>query len=239
MQGYIWRGFLLSLAKEIKMKRIRFTGLIMILLAQWGFSYAQKTISEGTITYDITVKTGNKEPQMADALDGATTTVYLKGGFSRTDMVSALGNEKTIHDAKKGDAVLLKEYSGQKLMITLTKENWEEKNKKYEGVKFSAGTETKTISGYLCTRATATLKDGSTITVYYANELNAMNKEYDQVFKDLPGLPMEYVFETDKLRFTYTVSKIDFSPVPISRFDYPKAGYRVMTYDESKQGKKN
>jgi GLPGLI family protein len=221
------------------MKSIRATALIWMLFLQSGFSYAQKTISEGTITYDITVKTGNKEPQMADALDGATTTVYLKGSLSRTDMVSALGNEKTIHDAKKGDAVLLKEYSGQKLMITLTKENWDEKNKKYEGVKFSTGNETKTISGHLCTKATATLKDGSSITVYYASDLNAMNKDYDQVFKDLPGLPMEYVFETDKLKFTYTVSKIDFSPVSLSRFDYPKTGYRVMTYDENKQGKKN
>lgn len=222
------------------MKQLRLISLVILLLHTGIFSYAQKTISEGTITYDITVKTGNKEPQMADAFDGATSTVYLKGGLSRTDMVSALGNEKTIHDSRKGDAVVLKEYSGQKLMITLTKENWIEKNKKYEGVKFTYTTEKKTISGYVCTKATATLQDGRIITVYYANDLAAMNKEYDNMFKDLPGLPMEYVFETGKQKFTYTVSKIDFSPVPLSKFDYPKTGYRVMTYDESRKaaGKK-
>lgn len=220
------------------MKIIRFTILVLLFMG-FDFCYAQKTISEGTITYDITVNTGKKEPQMADAFDGATTTVYLKGGLSRTDMVSALGNEKTIHDTRKGTAVVLKEYSGQKLMITLTKENWEAKNKKYEGVKFTYTNETKTISGYVCTKATATLKDGSSIIVYYANELNVMNKEYDQTFRDLPGLPMEYIFETGKLKFTYTVSKIDLSPVPLSKFDYPKSGYRVMTYDENQQRKKD
>ena len=233
----VWHGFLLSLAKQFKMKSIRYTGLLLLLL-QAAFSYAQKTISEGTITYDIAVSTGNKEPQMADALDGATTKVYLKGGLSRTDMVSALGNEKTIHDSKKGNAVVLKEYSGQKLMITLTKENWDAKNKKYEGVKFSSTTETKTISGYVCTKATATLQDGSSIIVYYANELNVMNKEYDQTFKSLPGLPMQYVFESGKLKFTYTVSKIDFTAVTLTLFDFPKSGYRVITYDENQQGKK-
>jgi GLPGLI family protein len=222
------------------MKTVTLVSLAIIFLTTGNFSYAQKTISEGTITYDITVKTTNKEPQMADALDGATSTVYLKGSLSRTDMVSALGNEKTIHDAKKGDAVVIKEYSGQKLMITLTKENWAAKNKKYEGVKFTYTSETKTISGYTCTKATATLQDGTSIIVYYANDLSVMNKEYDNMFKDLPGLAMEYVFEDKgKLKFTYTVSKIDFAPVPVSKFEYPKTGYRIMSYDESqKAGKK-
>ncbi|MFT3680009.1 MAG: hypothetical protein QM791_07030 [Ferruginibacter sp.] len=220
------------------MKQLRFTVPVILLLLAGISSFAQKTISEGTITYDITVVTGNKEPQMADAFDGATSTVYLKGNLSRTDMVSALGSERTIHDSRKGDAVVLKEYSGQKLMITLTKENWIDKNKKYDGVKFAYSNEKKTISGYECTKATATLQDGRTIVVYYAPGLSVMNKEYDNMFKDLPGLPMEYVFESGKLKFTYTVSKIDFSPVPVSKFDYPKTGYRVMTYADSQAGKK-
>ncbi len=221
------------------MKSLHISGLLVFtLILQVLPARAQKIISEGTITYDITVRTANKEPQMADALDGATSTVYIKGSLSRTDMTSALGNEKTIHDARKGNAVVLKEYSGQKLMITLTKGNWDAKNRRYEGVKFTSSKETKIISDYTCTKATAILKDGSSILVYYANDLNVMNKEYDNTFKDLPGLPMEYIFETDKMKFIYTVSKIDFSPVPLSKFDYPKSGYRIITYDENRQGKK-
>ena len=48
-----------------------------------------------------------------------TTTVYLKGNNSRTDMVSPLGKEITIFNSKSDNAVILKEFSGQKLMITL------------------------------------------------------------------------------------------------------------------------
>jgi GLPGLI family protein len=234
------RLFIILCMNTATMKKI-FVLLFAALLSGNAAVLAQKAISEGTIIYDISVKTNSKEPQMADAFDGATSTVYLKGSLSRIDMVSALGNEKTIHDARRGDGVVLKEYSGQKLMITLTKENWTAKNKKYEGVQFSYSNETKTIQGYTCYKATATLQDGTAISVFYTKDLVVTNKEYDNMFKDLPGLAMEYMFEDKgKLRFTYTVSKIDLSPVPLAKFDYPKTGYRVMTYDESQQaGKKD
>jgi GLPGLI family protein len=220
------------------MSLIRFAAAVFLILIT-GSLQAQQTISEGTIVYDISIQTGAKEPQMADALDGATTTVYLRGTSSRTDMVSALGSEKTIYDAKSGTAVILKEYSGQKLMITLTKENWETKNKKYKDIVFTPEDETKIIMGHPCIKANAVLKDGTTFIVYYAKDLTVMNKDYDQTFKSLPGLAMQFEFKNGKTRFSYTVSKIDINPIPASKFDFPKTGYRVMTYDENKLGKKD
>ncbi|HMG82783.1 MAG TPA: hypothetical protein VK559_07090 [Ferruginibacter sp.] len=212
----------------------KFLLFILPMLLTGIFSFAQKPISEGTIVYAISIQTGNsKQPQMADALDGATTTVYLKGALSRTDMVSSLGNESTIYNAQTGEAVILKEYSSQKLMITLTKEDWMTKNKNYEGVSFVPGTETKVINGYNCKKATAKLEDGSTIIVYYTPDLTVTNKDYDQTFKNLPGLAMQYEFQSGTLKFKYVVTRLDLSPVPLAKFDSPKSGYRVMTYDET------
>ena len=147
-------------------------------------SFAQKTLSEGTIVYDVVVNTGNKEPQMTDALDGATTTVYLKGSKSRTDMVSALGTESNIYDSKTGNAIILKEYSSQKLMITLTKENWETKNKAYSNVRFEFLPETKEINGYSCKKAIAKMSNGKTFNVYYTTDVVVYNKEYNYTFID-------------------------------------------------------
>lgn len=196
---------------------------------------AQKTISEGTLTYDIAFENGGK----ANGLTNATETIFLKGLYSRIDMSSSLGNEKTIHDAKTGNAVILKEYSGQKLMITLTRQNWQDRSQANDDLVFTNEAETKTILGYTCTKATAKLKDGSTMTVYYTKDVNVMNKDYKPVFKNLPGLPLQYEFEKNKIKFIYTATKIDLSAVPVSRFDFPKAGYRVMTYDESQSAKKD
>jgi GLPGLI family protein len=210
---------------------------LLVLGIKGTASQAQKTISEGTITYDIQVEPKQKDAKSAGALKGAKTVVYLKGGMSRTDMTSSLGTETTIYNAKTGNAAILKEYSGQKLMITLTKENWEARNKKFEGIRFENAPETKQVNNYNCKRAVGKLKDGSTISVYYSPDLVALNKDYNLVFSNLPGFPMEYELETDKLVFRYVVSGIDLSPLPASRFDFPKSGYRVMTYDENKSGK--
>lgn len=213
------------------MKRAKQLGWIMLLFLS-NFTFAQKTISEGTLVYNIVIQTGNKEPQMTDALDGAVTTVFIKGGLTRTDMVSALGSETSIHDAKTGAAIILKEYSGQKLMYSLTKENWLSKNAKYQGIEFEYLNETAVVAGYNCKKAIAKLKDGSTFWVFYTPDLEVLNKEYDQSFKTLPGLAMQYEYNSGKMKFKYTVDKIDFNPVSTSKFETPKSGYRVMDYIE-------
>ena len=198
-------------------------------------AFGQKKVSELTLVYDAAISTGSAEPKMADAFDGATTTVYIKGNMSRSEMASALFSSATIHDSRTGAAVVLREVSGQKLLIRMTAENWLEKNRRYDGISFANTEETKTIAGYKCIKAEAKLADGSTFTVYYTPDILPENKEYDYQFKNLNGLPLEYELSQGKLKIRYTVSKINMNPVPASKFDIPKSGYREMTYEESKK----
>ena len=209
--------------------------LAVLAFSIHSVTFAQKTFSEATLVYNITVETGNKEPKMADMFDGATTTVYIKGTQSRSDMVSGLGSEATILDNKTGKGVILKDYSGQKLMITLSHEDWEKKNKKYEGIKFETTAEVAVIAGYNCKKAIAKLSDGSTFIVYYTPDLVSSNTDYNYQFKSLPGLAMQYEWDLAKKKFTYTLAKINFDNVPASKFDVPKTGYRIMSYDETKK----
>lgn len=198
------------------------------------FSYGQKNFTEGSLVYNISVETGSAEPKMADMLDGATTTVYLKGSQSRTEMISGLGSEATIYNAVTGSGIILKEYSGQKLMITLTPQDWNNNNKKYDGITFENTGETTEIAGFNCHKAIAKLKDGSTFTVYYTTDVNVTNKNYDYQFKTLPGLAVQYEMQTGKMKFRFTLAKINYNIVPSSKFEIPKSGYRVLTYDETK-----
>lgn len=196
---------------------------------------AQKTISEGTLVYNMSVQTGSTSPKMADMLDGATTTIYIKGSQSRSELVSGLGSEATIYDSKKGSGVILKDYSGQKLMITLSKEDWNIKNSRYEGITFEPTNESLVIAGYSCKKAIAKLKDGSSFIVYYTPDLEVVDKDYGSQFKSLPGLAMQYEWQSGKTKYKYTLSKITFDPVVSSMFDIPKYGYRTMTYAETKK----
>ncbi|MFN2457441.1 MAG: DUF4412 domain-containing protein [Chitinophagaceae bacterium] len=213
-------------------KKIRFLITLLLMLSVHGM--AQKKFSEGTISYDIVINTGSDKPQAADFFDGATSTVYVKGNKSRTEMVSSLGTQSTIIDGTKNSISILKEYGEQKYIIQLTPANWKEANKKHENVSFSYSDEAKTIIGYKCKKAVGKLSDGTTFTVWYTTDLLPENLEFQYVNKSLPGLAMEYESAVGSLKVTYTISKVDFNPVPASKFDLPKSGYRIMTYEESK-----
>jgi GLPGLI family protein len=212
----------------------KFLALGLLVLAGLG-SQAQKVVSELTLVYDASISSGSAEPRMADALDGSTTTLYIKGPMSRVEMNSALFSSTTIHDAKTGNAVILREVSGQKLLIRMNADNWKEKNKRYQDIQFKNTGETKNIAGYTCQKAVATLKDGSNFVVYYTPDLVPENRNYDYQFRSLNGLPLEYELNMGKMTIKYTVSRVNLNPVPASKFDIPKSGYREMTYEESKK----
>ena len=197
----------------------------------------QRKLTEATISYDIVINTSNAAPQAADMLDGATSVIYLKGKSSRSEMISSLGIQSTIIDGNTGDVTLLKDYGDQKYMIKMTPDNWKESNKKYDGVTFSYIDEFKVIAGYNCQKAIGKLTDGTTFTVYFTKELVPTNKEFQYLNKNLPGLAMQYEASVGKLMVTYTVSSINFNPVPAAKMDLPKSGYRVMSYEESKNAK--
>ena len=208
--------------------------LLFTFLLSGFYAKSQKVLNEGSLVYNMSVETGVGEPKMADMFDGATTTIYLKGTQSRSELVSSLGSEATLYNASTGTGVILKDYSGQKLMITLTAKNWEENNKKYEGVTFENTGDVATISGFNCKKAIAKLRNGTSFIVFYTTDVNVSNKSYDAQFKTLPGLAVQYEMQTGKMKFKFTLSKINYGNVSSSKFEIPKSGYRVLSYEETK-----
>src|SRR5258708_39784270 len=95
---------------------------------------AQKRISELTLIYDysVTIEGGTK----LDGVGNASHTIYIKGNKSRSEMTNALFSSTSIFDANTGFGVILKEVSGQKLLIRMNPDNWSERNKTYEGIVF-------------------------------------------------------------------------------------------------------
>jgi GLPGLI family protein len=221
----------------MKMKKL--VSIILVVVAFISSSVevmAQRRLTEATISYDIVINTSNSTPQAADLLDGATSVIYLKGSSSRSEMTSSLGTQATIIDGKSGNVTVLKDYGEQKYMIQMTPDNWKQSNKKYEGISFTYLNEYKTIAGYNCQKAIGKLSDSSTFNVYFTKELLPVNKDFQYLNKNLPGLALQYEASLGKMLVTYTVSSINFNPVSQVKFDLPKSGYRVMTYEESKGG---
>jgi GLPGLI family protein len=232
---HIWASLLLYLHfKNLKMKTI----LLLIISIFSITAFAQNTIAEGTLTYNISIETTKGEKQLASALNGAVLTLFLTKEKSRTEMKSTLGTETTVYDSKANKGFILKEYSGQKLMITTTNENWTQKNLISNNLNFTIDNATTTIAGYLCKKATATSADGKNYTVYFDETKRITNKSYNNAFPQLPGLPVQYELQSGNLVFKYTLSKTNADAIVATKFDAPKAEFRVMTYEENQQLKK-
>ena len=91
------------------------------------------------------------------------------------------------------------------------------------------------ISGFSCRKAIAKLKNGTNFTVWYTTDVTLGNKDYDPQFKTLPGLAVQYEMTSGKMKFKFTLTKVSYDAVSSSKFEMPKSGYRIMTYEETKK----
>ncbi len=212
---------------------ILFFGVMLIFFSVE--TNAQRKLTEGSITYDISINSSDSNSKIAEMFDGAVSVVYIKGFLSKSEMISSLGVQSTITNSKTGHVNILKEYGDQKYMILLTLVDWKDANSKYEDIKFTYEENFRTIKGYTCQKAVGLLSDGTSFIVYFTRELMPENYEFQYANKTLPGLALEYESTLGNLKVTYKASNISFNPVPISKFEIPKSGFRILTYEESKK----
>ncbi len=198
---------------------------------------AQKPFTEALMSYNISIDNAKGEKPVASALNGAVLTVWITKDKSKTELVSTPGTETTVFDSKADKGFILKEYSGQKLMITMTEENRADKNHTNSNLKFTTDNSTTTIGSYVCKKAVA-MEEGRTYTVYYDPTVALINKDYNNAFPQLPGLPVQYELQSGNLIFKYTLTKYEAATIAPNKFDAPKTGFRVMTYEENQQLKK-
>jgi len=77
------------------------------------------------------------------------------------------------------------------------------------------------------------------LKVYFTQELDSENKNFEPMFSKLAGLPLEWELSQGTNTLKYTLINIELNPIPISKFDLPKSGYRELSYEEAKKQKMN
>ena len=196
------------------------------------FGYGQKIFSEGTIVYKVSTSVNQQ------ALQSEVKSVQqIKGSHTRVDLISSVGKTTTIFNSREGEGAILQEYGAQKIMIPVTNENLQSRNARYEHLVFEYLNETKNILQYTCTKAIATLGDGTQLEVFFSKELLTDNTDIGFQFGKLPGLALEYTSKLGERNVTYSATSISFEPVPIQNFDLPTYGYRLLNYEESQKKK--
>src|SRR5664279_230978 len=131
--------------------RLFLAGLIVLPF----FGSSQKKVGDLTLVYNSSIT----NTQDSSKKINSTTSYFLKGNLSRSEVASNLFSSVTIYDSKSGSGVLLKEVNGQKLLIRMNEENWNQKNRRYANLNFIKTNETKSIAGYFCNQAKASTAD--------------------------------------------------------------------------------
>lgn len=202
--------------------------LFILFLGFAFFSTAQNTVVVGDCT--VTFSIHGEDAGTNKNLSGATKTLYIKGKMARTDIESPNFKQTVFYDNKAGSAVVLKEVGTEKYKTIYPAEKWNSENKKYEGMKITPTNEKKTILGYECKKIIATLKDGSSYSMFYTSAIMPSANENPFQFKDIQGFVLEYetAMGAGKSKIVYTATLINFNPVPAARFEIPSTGYRLL-----------
>ncbi len=191
------------------------------------FSAAAQTkiVADCTVTFSISNKDeANSNP------GSSVKTLYIKGKLTRSDISGPSYTQTTIYDNNTGVATILREIGANKYMSVFDSVKWKEQNKQYEELRLTFTSDTKTILGYECKKAIAQLKSGGMLELYYAIAIAPSAIENPYEYKNVPGFLLEYetIAEGNTKKIRYTATSINFNPVPASKFEIPKTGYRML-----------
>lgn len=187
---------------------------------------AQRVVAECTLEYSI-------QPDTSFQMNKSSTywgskKVFIKGNDARVDLEGSGFFQSLIYDKANQQAVVLRVLGTNKFITRLPPADWILENKKFDSLKITYQSSTKTIIGYECKMATILLKDGTEYQLYYTTSIAPSVREFEYVFKNIPGFVLGYEVKQANRSVKYTATRISFSPVAASRFDIPVSGYRIL-----------
>jgi len=206
------------------MKKI-FTILIYLIL--WNYTISQDFI--GKISYSIDYDLDEHMESQRSMLPTQMTT-YISKNASRIEQETMIGEQIVISNHKNNSSVLLMNLMGQKVSINIPSEKDKEKDNKVNIRYFE---DEKMIVGYACKKAiystySSKKQDTISITIYYTPEISS---KYNQQFKELKGLPLEYSVVTQGMTLYFVANEIIQQKLRKSLFKTPK-DYNIMSLED-------
>jgi GLPGLI family protein len=189
----------------------------------------QRIVAECTVVYKV---------ESNDASDGsmrqkATKTVYIKSNNARIDLVAPAYAQSTIYNKSTGMATVLRSFGEDKYMTSLNAKQWRKLNMPLDSMQIQLTTDSISVLDYSCKKALLQLKNGTTVTVYYTTAIIPSVRDYEYMFKDIPGFVLGYEMVDDLgVKTIFRATQINlYNPVAASKFDIPTKGYRILSVE--------
>ncbi len=186
----------------------------------------QRIVAECTVVY----KVESQDASDASMRQKATKTVYIKSNNARIDLVAPSYTQSTIYNKTTATASVLRSFGEDKYMTPLNTKQWRSINAALDSIQIQITGDSATILDYSCKKAVMKLKDGTLVTVYFTAAIIPSVREYEYMFKDIPGFVLGYeMIDAAGIKTAFRATQINlYNPVSASKFDIPTKGYRII-----------
>jgi GLPGLI family protein len=203
----------------------KLTSILFCLLVFQFVNAQQRIVAECTVVYKVeSISDGGLVQEKA------LKTVYIKSNNARIDLVAPAYVQTTIYNKTTVTATLLRSFGEDKYMTSLNTKQWRKVNAPLDSIQIQFTTDSISILDYACKKALLQLKNGDIITVYYTSSIIPSVREYEYMFKDIPGFVLGYeMTDNAGVKTIFKATQINlYNPVAASKFDIPTKDYRVI-----------
>jgi len=205
----------------------------LICFLSFHLTFAQQRIvAECTVVY----KVESQDASDASMQQKATKTVYIKSNNARIDLVAPAYSQTTLFNKTTATATVLRAFGDDKYMTPLNGQQWRKVNAGLDSIQMQITGDSISILDYTCKKALLQLKDGTQVIVFFTPAIIPSVREYEYMFKDIPGFVLGYEMkDKDGRKTIFSATQINlYNPVAASRFDIPTKEYRLIEIEESK-----
>lgn len=179
-----------------------------------------KIVGECAITYDI-----HQISKTGDTILLGQKQIFIKGNSCKTILKTPQLTQTLIFNTQQDTAIILKEIGLNKMLQYILYTSINSVNL----VSAKKNSFISTILNYPCASITLTWADGNTMEVVYTTDILPTVTVYEQAFKEIPGLVLNYQLTTKEgNRILYSATKVDLSPITLNVFEVNKNNYQQI-----------
>ncbi len=179
-----------------------------------------KIVGECAITYDI-----HQISKTGDTSWLGQKQIFIKGNSCKTILKTPQLTQTLIFNTQQDTAIILKEIGLNKMLQCILYTSMNPVNL----VSAKKNSFISTILNYPCASITLTWADGNTMEVVYTTDILPTVTVYEQAFKEIPGLVLNYQLTTKEgNRILYSATKVDLSPITLNVFEVNKNNYQQI-----------
>lgn len=210
--------------------------LLLVCCLNCFFIQAQKLLSEGTITYKITISgkvpTPANEPSITETKSG-TVSIRIKGDNIRQDIKLEDGYlHSQISNYATGKEIILQSVNDLKYAIEINIKDKEKQNNTYYNSTLTTNKDIKTFAGFEAISASVTYKNGSTLPLYILQGYYINYPAIFERFPDLKAIPASYdLLMANGFTTHFELTELKEGPVDNAIFRVP-VGYRIIGQKE-------